>query len=276
MSEYEDSLWLSHSKMSAYVECPYYFKLTYIDKIPSVKGNYHTALGNGIHKCLEEFYSKGRYELDVLERWWDRVCYEGYIEKNGQAVNPILSDDQYQLTDEERNILFYHGRKLLREYYYRNRHEFGVNEVVATELNFKIPIANGRIILNGYIDRVDRTPSGKLVAVDYKTGREKSQVEVDGDFQLTLYSFALRKLFNEVEGGLYLHYLKSGNKVLSFRGREDFNKLLERIKFVKSGIEQGRFEPKVGNQCRYCYYECPINGNERYHAGLRRSEGDMT
>ncbi|MNV59978.1 PD-(D/E)XK nuclease superfamily protein [compost metagenome] len=56
----EDQLWLSHSKMSAYVECPYYFKLTYIDKVAlDVKGNYHTALGNGIHKVLEDMYKDG-------------------------------------------------------------------------------------------------------------------------------------------------------------------------------------------------------------------------
>jgi putative RecB family exonuclease len=261
-----DQLWLSHSRMNAYVECPLYFRLTYIDKVPlDIKGNYHTALGNGIHKVLEEMYGQGQYNLKFIEEWWDKVCKRGYIEKNGQEVAPILEDEQYDFPNgnEERNMLYNHGRKLLREYYHKNKHEFGVNEIVATELNFRVPVSEkSNIILNGYIDRIDRTPDGKLLICDYKTGKEKNQGEVDEDFQLTLYSFAIRKLYGEVEGALYLHFIKSGNKVASTRSREDFLKLRDRVKFVKDGIENKKYEPKVGNQCRYCLHDCPLNANK--------------
>lgn len=262
----DEQMWLSHSRMSAYVECPYYYKLAYIDKVQlDIKGNYHTALGNGIHKVLEETYKQGQYTLDFMEKWWEVVCRKGYIEKNGVEVRPILDDEQYDFPngDEEKNMFFYHGRKLIREYFHKNKHEFGVNKIVATELNFKIPIANGKIVLNGYIDRIDRAPNGKLFICDYKTGKEKIQEEVDEDFQLTLYSFAIRKLFGEVEGGLYLHFIKSGNKVLSTRKKEDFDKLKDRVKHVKDGIKTEQFEPKIGGMCRYCLYDCPLNGNKK-------------
>jgi putative RecB family exonuclease len=266
MEEMSDQqLWLSHSRMSAYVECGYYYKMAYIDKVPlDIKGTYHTALGNGIHKVLEEMYKQGQFDLKFMEHMWEIVCKKGYTEKNGYQVKPLLEDDQYDFPNgqDEKNMLFFHGRKLLREYYHKNKHEFGVNEIVATELNFRVPIANGKIVLNGYIDRVDRTPSGKLVVVDYKTGKENSQAEVDENFQLTLYAFAMRKLYGEVEGGLYLHFIKSGNKVMSTRDKSHFDKLLERVKFVKNGLETEQFEPKQGNQCRYCFYECPLKLNK--------------
>ncbi|MNV49570.1 PD-(D/E)XK nuclease superfamily protein [compost metagenome] len=261
----EDQLWLSHSKMTAYVECPYYFKLTYIDKVAlDVKGNYHTALGNGIHKVLEDMYKTSQYTLQFMEKHWEMVCYDGYVEKNGTDVKPILQDDQYDFPkgDDEKKMFFYHGRKLLREYYHKNKHEFGVNTIVATELNFKVPIGNGKVILNGYIDRIDRRPDGKLVVTDYKTGKEKGQEEVDEDFQLSLYSFAIRKLFGEVEGGLCLHFIKSGNIVMSNREKDHFDKLLQRIKDVKTGISSASYEPKEGGQCRYCLHECPLNANK--------------
>lgn len=264
--ENDKQLWLSHSKITAYVECPLYYKLTYIDKVPlDVKGNYHTALGNGIHKVLEEMYKQEQYSLKFLEEWWNIVCYEGYEEKNGQRVEAILKDEQYDFPngEEEKTMLFYHGRKLLREYYHKNKHEFGIAEIIATELNFKIPIANGKIVLNGYIDRIDRMPDGKLRICDYKTGKEKTQEEVDNDYQLTMYSFAVRKMFGEAEGYLYLHYIKSGNKIISTRGKEDFDKLRERIIYVKNGIENQHFEPRIGELCRYCLYDCPINGNKK-------------
>lgn len=258
-------LWLSHSRMSAYANCPLYYKLAYIDKVPlDIKGNYHTALGNGIHKVLEEMYKSGSYTLKFMEDLWNVVCYTGYTEKNGQKVEPILHDEQYDFPngEEEKNMFFYHGRKLIREYYHKNKHEFGVGEIVATELNFKVPVGkNNGIVLNGYIDRIDRMPDGRLRICDYKTGKENSQEEVDENYQLTLYAFAIRKLYNEVEGSLYLHFIKSGNKVMTTRKKEDFSKLLERVKFVKEGIENERFEPTIGEQCRYCLYDCPLNGN---------------
>lgn len=261
----DNQMWLSHSRMSAYVECPLYYKLAYIDKVQlDIKGNYHTALGNGIHKVLEEMYKQGNYSLPFMEKWWEVVCKDGYTEKNGQVVKPILEDEQYDFPngEEEKNMFFNHGRKLIREYYHKNKHEFGVNKVVATELNFRVPIAQGKIVLNGYIDRIDRAPNGLLYIYDYKTGKEKNQSEVDEDYQLTLYSFAIRKLFGEVEGGVGMHFIKSGNKVLSHRNKNDFDKLRERVKYVKDGITSGCFDPNLGGQCRYCLYDCPINGNK--------------
>lgn len=267
MSEHkEKQLWLSHSRMNAYVECPLYYKLAYVDKVKlDTKGNYHTALGNGIHKVLEDMYKTNSYTLKFMEDLWQVVCHEGYMEKNGQKVEAILKDEQYDFPngEEEKNMFFFHGRKLIREYYHKNKHEFGVGKIVATELNFKVPISNGKIVLNGYIDRIDRMPDGRLRIVDYKTGKENSQEEVDENYQLTLYAFAIRKMFEEVEGSLYLHFIKSGNKVSTTRDKDDFIKLRDRVKFVKEGIESKSFEPKLGAQCRYCLYDCPINGNKK-------------
>lgn len=261
----DNRLWLSYSKISSYLSCPYYFKLAYIDKVElNIKGNYHTALGNGIHKVLEEMYKQGNYTLSFIESWWEQVCYWGYKEKNGEEVLPLLSDPEYEFeSEEQKKMFFYHGRKLLREYYFQNKEEFGVNQVVKTELNFKIPIAKGKIVLNGYIDRIDRKPNGKLVVIDYKTGKERNQQEVDEDLQLSLYAFAIRKLFNEKEDELYLHFIKSGNKIKTTRNKEHFDKLLEAIKTVKNGVENEKFEPKEGNMCRYCYYECPLGINKK-------------
>lgn len=274
----EKQLWLSYSRMSAYKECPYYYKQQYIDKVRlDIKGNYHTALGNGIHKVLEEMYDTGSYSLKFMETWWDKVCYSGYIEKNGQEVHPILEDPEYEFPkgDEEKKMLYYHGRKLLREYFHKNKHEFGVNEIVQTELNFKVPVGKGKVVLNGYIDRIDRRPDGKLVVVDYKTGKERDQADVDEDLQLSLYAFAIRKTFQENEGELYLHFIKSGNKVRTIRAKEHFDKLLETVKFVKSGIENEEFEAKKGNQCRYCYFECPLGLNKKNREDYLRKIGEL-
>lgn len=260
-----NQMWLSYSRMSAYKECGYYYKQAYVDKVQlDIKGNYHTALGNGIHKVLEETYKQGEYDLKFMENWWEVVCHKGYTEKNSQIVKPILQDEEYEFKDDdERKMLYYHGRKLVREYYHKNKHEFGTNEIVATELNFQVPVGKGKIMLNGYIDRIDRNSDGKLVVVDYKTGKERDQADVDDDLQLSLYAFAIRKMFGENEDELYLHFIKSGNKVKTTRAKEHFDDLLNTVKYVKNGIENQQFEPSEGKQCRYCYFECPLGINTK-------------
>ena len=272
-SKEHEELWLSQTRINAYLSCPYYYKLTYIDKVPvESKGNYHTALGNGIHKALEEFYKIQDYELDTLMTWWNVACHQGYVEKNGQVVLPILHDPQYEFhnEDKEREILDNHGKKLLRQYYHANKHDFGRNEVVATELHFKVPVGQaGHVILNGYIDRIDRTPEGQLVIIDYKTGKERTQEDVEWDTQLTLYALAVRKTLGEIEGYLYLHFIKSGNKVNVTRTKVHFDDLLSKIKDVKQGIYEGMWEPKLGSQCRYCLHECPIGGNVAHRARVK-------
>jgi putative RecB family exonuclease len=268
MDNKKEQLWLSHSKMTAYVECPLYFKYLYIDKVPiHTKGNYHTALGNGVHKVLEDLYKSHNYNLDFIEKQWDIVCKEGYHEKNGVYVKPILTDPQYDYPkgESETNMLYNHGRKLLREYYHKNKHTFGINDILSTEYYFKIPIDSGNIILNGYIDRLDKTPDGTIIVTDYKTGKEKDQEGVNDDFQLSLYAFVVAKDQNYSGENIEvrIHYIKSGNIISSTRSSEDMEKLRQRVISVKNGIQEKYYEPRVGDQCKYCLYDCPLGINKK-------------
>jgi len=64
----------------------------------------------------------------------------------------------------------------------------GTETQISTEL-WGVPIL-------GYIDRIDRTPSGSLAIVDYKTGKLPRSF-TDFNNQLTIYAEAISKLYDE-------------------------------------------------------------------------------
>jgi len=43
------------------------------------------------------------------------------------------------------------------------------------------------VIVNGSIDRIDRSPSGDIEVLDYKTGKPRSQTGVEDNVQLSIY-----------------------------------------------------------------------------------------
>ena len=44
---------ISYSQFSKWVECPYAWKLDYVDKQRTFKGNIYTIFGSAMHECLQ-------------------------------------------------------------------------------------------------------------------------------------------------------------------------------------------------------------------------------
>ena len=49
---------ISYSEWKNWVICPYYHKLTYIDKVKQFEGNIYTAFGKALHTLCEETLTK--------------------------------------------------------------------------------------------------------------------------------------------------------------------------------------------------------------------------
>ncbi|HYJ89807.1 MAG TPA: PD-(D/E)XK nuclease family protein, partial [Pyrinomonadaceae bacterium] len=130
--------------------------------------------------------------------------------------------------------------------------------IVSTEKRFEADFCG--LTISGIVDRIDRLPDGKIVAVDYKSGTYIAKIkDNDGylkiDIQLPIYSrIAAPKLFPDAEcaGGQFFHL--STPKVT--RGKEtDLETFLTR---VKSLLAQGNFavDPdRKHDACKYCEYD---------------------
>jgi putative RecB family exonuclease len=168
---------LSVSKVKTFDEksggCRRKFKFNYIEKLPRIDRDFH-IFGKYLHQVLENFH---RELIDhpekrddwhpVLQSAWDRA----YNEYSGQITGLQYKEAQ-AITDEYKEIL----------------EEEGLPNVIGVEKDFYINL-NNKVLLNGFIDRVQIDPDGILHVADYKTTKDPKYLK--DFFQLMTYAYAL-------------------------------------------------------------------------------------
>ena len=164
----------------------------------------------------------------------------------------------------------------LRRFYEREQATPG--EVVAVEQGFLLALDAGPgrepVRIGGYIDRIDRLPDGSLNLVDYKTGRSKSQAEVDEDEQLSLYALAMREgavrdpVTKEPLGAaarLSLYFTEEALELSTTRTDEQLDAVREGVLALAGRIRSGDFAATPGYfACQWCDYRriCPSRYRE--------------
>jgi len=130
-------------------------------------------------------------------------------------------------------------------------------QVLHTEEYFKILI--GETTLVGRIDRMDRTVDGRVVIVDYKTGKPKSQEDADESLQLSLYALAARERWGYIPERLAFHNLDGNTVITTVRSAMELEQARNEVAKIAVKIAEGKFEPKVGYHCNSCAYRgiCP-------------------
>ncbi|HUI38246.1 MAG TPA: PD-(D/E)XK nuclease family protein, partial [Thermoplasmata archaeon] len=127
-----------------------------------------------------------------------------------------------------------------------------VEEHLSTEWN-GIPV-------HGYVDRIDRTPSGGLEILDYKTSKELSHDDARGSDQLGLYQVLVERNFREPVEALTLYHLRSMRPLrVPPRPPGELDQLYGRVASARDGIRAGSFEPTPGRPCARCEFRglCP-------------------
>jgi len=145
-------------------------------------------------------------------------------------------------------------------------------EPVGVELGFgvDVPVADGEFAVRfvGYVDRIDRRPDGAIEVIDHKTGKPRSQDDVDRDRQLTAYAFACARggLRDPATGEvlpaaerLGLHFAEPGLMVWTTRSAEELEAFGASLVAEVGAIRRREFEPRPGSACRWCEYRaaCP-------------------
>ena len=164
---------LSVSKAKTFDDCRAKFKFHYIDKLPRIDRDFH-IFGKYLHQVLENFH---RELIDHPERKedWHPVMKEAwgaaYNKYSGQMTGLQYKEAQ-EIIDEYKEIL----------------EEDGLPNVIGVEKNFNINL-NNKVLLNGFIDRVQIDLDGILHVADYKTTKDPKYLQ--DFFQLMTYSYAL-------------------------------------------------------------------------------------
>lgn len=245
----------SHSRLETYSNCPFKYKLLYIDKKSLKVETIEAHLGSCVHAALEWLYKQVQMErLPVLEdmlQIYKQVWQANYAD-NMQIVNADFSADDY----------FKVGQKCLKDYY-ATYHPFRSGQIIGLEQLVSIQINGYK--LQGYIDRLEKSPEGVYEIHDYKTSRIlPSQAKVDADKQLALYQIGIKQLWPQIEQvKLVWHYLFFNEVLTSSRSPEQLEALKQEITELINQIEQATqandFPAVESALCEWCEFQlyCP-------------------
>jgi CRISPR/Cas system-associated exonuclease Cas4 (RecB family) len=223
---------ISASGVNLYLQCPYAFRLKYIDKVEiQQKENVALITGRLVHKCLELYFKDKMSGGDSYLKTTDfmKIAIEDF-----NHINPLLLDEAI----EEAN------------------HYLTIYNNVAQTLNpegseeyFELEISDG-IILRGYIDLIARENKKRMI-IDFKTARSVVYDNPKYTIQLSLYSLTHKA------DAYYLHYLTPTHIQVKEIKPLDKLKLYSIINNIKKSVEYDNYPISgvVNDVCKSCQFK---------------------
>lgn len=260
---------LSYSSISTYLECPLRWKYLYIDHLPEAPRGYF-SFGRTVHSVLEALLRplvvpgarrvpSGRAQTTLEDyRAATASLTTGRLMSREELLALYRSEwvaDGYVSTEEEARYRAL-GEQILVEFH--DQVAAAPPQPVAVEAHLEA--AWDGIPVHGYIDRIDRTASGGLEILDYKTSREISSGDVEESDQLALYQVLVEHNYPDPVERLTLYHLRSHRPITSApRATKTLTELRDRVGLVRDGIRSEVYEPTPGRQCTRCEFRpiCP-------------------
>jgi putative RecB family exonuclease len=242
----------SHSKLSCFEQCPFKFKLKYIDKIqPEIEKSIEAHLGTAVHGTLEWLYNQAKENTALTV---DEILLR-YTEAWQKDFSEAIEIVKQEFTAED---YFNKGVQFLLNYH--KKHFPFQDGTLEIEKKITINLGeNGKHKIRGFIDRLVFNPTTKAYEVhDYKTSSYlPTQEKIDQDRQLALYSIAIKELYGlDKEVTLIWHYLAHDTKIESNRTNQQLEELKQEIINLINKIETTNEFPKEKSiLCDWCEFK---------------------
>lgn len=168
---------ISYSELKDWKFCPFYHKLTRVDKIDGFTGNEYTAFGSAIHSVCEK---------KLLNEEVDNNFFVEELKKNISEL-----DEEHEVNKKLVLDMIGQGKRIIPEIEDALKDYFPEFEVMAVEMPLFEPIKEEGYHFKGFIDAVIATPDGKIHIFDWKScswgwdAKKRSDPMVT--YQLTLY-----------------------------------------------------------------------------------------
>lgn len=250
---------LSPSRTGDFRSCPLLYRLRTIDRLPETTSP-DAVRGTVVHKVLEDLF-----DLPAAERTPDHaegmvsLAWQHLLDEEPGAAELFDQEDGQDLVQWLDSC-----RTVLRRYFDLEdpRHIEPAEREVYVE-----SLLDSKLLLRGFIDRIDVAPDGAIRVVDYKTGRAPGVgYESQALFQLRFYALVIWRSRGVVPRLLQLVYLGSGEVVGYEPDEQDLLATERLVQAVWAAIElareTGEWLPSRGFACRWCSFQalCPEFG----------------
>jgi putative RecB family exonuclease len=250
--------------VSSFRDCALAFRFTVIERLPD-PATIWTVKGTLVHTALEQLFWNHRRgtrtpaaaaaELDAA---WESL----------QDDPDYLSLD---LAPDGAEALRADAATLVANYF---RLE-DPDEISPVGVELTLETRLGDVRLRGILDRLDRTPDGELVVVDYKTGRAPApayeQARLAG---VQLYALLCQEVLGRRPAQVKLLHLKEPTVITAEPSEQGLKGQRTKTLAVWNAIERAcrddDFRPKTGPLCRFCRFRdyCPAHGGDPSRAAV--------
>jgi len=184
---------LSFSSIKDFNFCPFYYKLTRIEKLKPFKGNIYTAFGTAVHSVCEQ----------MLLRRGGRFDSTSYFKKELDREISLLEEE---ISPSQKKEFLESGLKIIDSVPVFMKEKFGDFDVVDTEKDLRVPISFTEDLINdydfvGFVDCIIKTSDGKYHIIDWKTCSWGWDAKRKTD-TMTTYQLSYYKIFYNLMTGV--------------------------------------------------------------------------
>jgi RecB family exonuclease len=245
----------SYSSLSMYEACPLKYALAYVYRIPEpARPVAAFAFGSTAHAVFEAFTRERRERAARGEPMPTR-------EDLGRLFAANWKPEQFP--DATAEAGYKRRVDTMLDSFWTGELE-AVGEALHEELDFELVLmpddGSAPVRIHGGIDRIDRTGTGGIEVIDYKTGRMSSQKDVSENLQLTIYALACRDALGlGTPERVTLYFTETAQRMSTVRSDEQLDAARLEILERAARIRSGDFAATPGKPCQWCDYRamCP-------------------
>lgn len=262
---------LSYSRIDLFKQCPYRYKLKYIEKNYTNTSSIALEIGTLAHYCQEMKYS-GMSIDDILIG-----LYEGFKtdKETIKGLNDIIDEYgfEYYETNEKSGMSI---EDKIEQFKIKLKNEqFDEEwETIGLEKDFEI-IFNNKARIKGFIDRIDRhKETGEIRVIDYKTNnKEYDKKDLATPLQMYIYSLACYEMYGQypvecIYDMLFLNVKQQGGtKGFLDRGFKALNKILDSMIYYQD-LGSEYLQPKPTPLCAWCPFSVTNPNSDPWYNNL--------
>lgn len=249
---------LSPSRAGDFMTCPLLYRFRTVDRLPEPYSP-DAVRGTVVHKVLEDLFDlpagqrTPEQAQQMLEPAWQQLVADApeLVDMFGEGGPQITSWLASCRTVLERYFTLEDPTRL----------EPAEREVYVEAL------LDSKLLLRGFIDRLDVAPDGAIRIVDYKSGRSPGEgFEAKALFQMKFYALVIWRTRGVIPAMLQLIYLGSGEVLRYVPDEADLRATERKVEALWAAIrtarETGDWRARRSKLCSWCAHQalCPEFG----------------